>query len=222
MAPKIAADRGKDKKVTDSSGEASALPVFSVLYSSAPIPPRGDIGSNNTQTGTYYSHYPMLENLPVFLYRSREVFHLLYEPSSATLRCLIMDASLEIVDQSLVPKPALLFSDSIEDLDVLDLEESRWLRTVGERCFFTPLMPHDIAEDIAPHVSVAKESSSQPPTEFLHVLSSEEGSHVRFESQEPNVLPVISFEPTTILGVAVETKIEITVKTTNSTSSIEI
>ncbi|ONK54955.1 uncharacterized protein A4U43_UnF9290 [Asparagus officinalis] len=133
MAPKTTASKGKGKKAASSSGEAVALPVFSVLHSSALIPPHGDIGSDNTQTRIEYPHYPMLENLLVFHDQSQEEFHILFEPSSATLRRLITDASLETADQSRIPKPNFLFGDPTEDPDVLDFREYRWFRTPFKR-----------------------------------------------------------------------------------------
>ncbi|ONK80242.1 uncharacterized protein A4U43_C01F15470 [Asparagus officinalis] len=66
MALKTITGKGKGKKTTSSSGEAATLPIISVLHSSAPIPPHGDIGSDTTQMGTDQPRLPILENLSIF------------------------------------------------------------------------------------------------------------------------------------------------------------
>ncbi|ONK56957.1 uncharacterized protein A4U43_C10F15080 [Asparagus officinalis] len=73
MAPKATAGKGKGKKAASSSGEVAALPIISVLLSFALISSHGDFVLDNTQFGTDQPRFPMLENLPIFQIRSREV-----------------------------------------------------------------------------------------------------------------------------------------------------
>ncbi|ONK56724.1 uncharacterized protein A4U43_C10F12100 [Asparagus officinalis] len=102
-----------------------------VLHYLALTPLHSDIGLDNSQTGTNHSHFPMFENLPIFQNQSQEELHILSELSSAILRRLITDASLEIVDRSHISKPIFLFGDYTEDPDVLDIRGYRWVKAMS-------------------------------------------------------------------------------------------
>ncbi|ONK60527.1 uncharacterized protein A4U43_C08F19450 [Asparagus officinalis] len=143
MAPKTTASKGKGKKMASSSGEAGALPIIIVLHSSTPISSRDNIGFDTTQIGKDKPHYPLLENLPIFQNRSQEVPCQHSKPSSATLRHLITETSLETANRSKILKLIFLFGICTCNPDILDLRTYRWLRTVGERRLFTPPMLRD-------------------------------------------------------------------------------
>ncbi|ONK78164.1 uncharacterized protein A4U43_C02F15180 [Asparagus officinalis] len=108
MAPKTAVDRSKSKgkKVAGSSHEPGVLPTFSVTYPSSPLPQRGDLGAD-------------------------EEVDLLSDPSVFTFRRMITDAPLESINREPIVKLVLLFGDSSEDPDLLDIRTYEWLRTVN-------------------------------------------------------------------------------------------
>ncbi|ONK72701.1 uncharacterized protein A4U43_C04F22220 [Asparagus officinalis] len=83
MAPKTAVDRSKskDKKVAGSSHEPGILPSFLVTYPSTPLPQRGDLGVEGTQTTTIHPRYYALESIPLFGERGLEEVDLLSDPS---------------------------------------------------------------------------------------------------------------------------------------------
>ncbi|ONK68292.1 uncharacterized protein A4U43_C05F9730 [Asparagus officinalis] len=68
MAPKTAVDRSKSKgkKVAGSSHESAALPTFSVIYPSTPLPQRGDLGADGTQATIIHPRYSAIESIPLF------------------------------------------------------------------------------------------------------------------------------------------------------------
>ncbi|ONK72434.1 uncharacterized protein A4U43_C04F19390 [Asparagus officinalis] len=88
MAPKTVVDRSKSKgkKVAGSSHEPGVLPTFSVVYPSTPLPQRGDLGVDGTQTTTIHPHYSALESIPLFGERGPEEVDPLSEPSVSTFR----------------------------------------------------------------------------------------------------------------------------------------
>ncbi|ONK56666.1 uncharacterized protein A4U43_C10F11390 [Asparagus officinalis] len=113
MAPKTAVDRSKSKgkKVANSSHEPGVLPTFFVIYPSTPLPQRGDLGADE---------------------RGLEEADLLSDPSVSTFRRMITDAPLESINREPIVKPVLLFGDSSEDPDLLDIGTYEWLRTGEE------------------------------------------------------------------------------------------
>ncbi|ONK60062.1 uncharacterized protein A4U43_C08F13790 [Asparagus officinalis] len=68
MSLQTAVDRSKSKgkKVAGSSYEPVALPTFSVIYPSIPLPQCGDLRADDTQTAATHPHYSALESIPLF------------------------------------------------------------------------------------------------------------------------------------------------------------
>ncbi|ONK64723.1 uncharacterized protein A4U43_C07F29200 [Asparagus officinalis] len=111
MAPKTAVDRSnsKGKKVAGSSHKPAALPTFSVVYPSIPLPQCGDLGADSTQAVADHPYYSALESIPLFGEQGPEEVDLLSEPSVSTFRHMITDAPLESINRELIVKPVLLF-----------------------------------------------------------------------------------------------------------------
>ncbi|ONK56759.1 uncharacterized protein A4U43_C10F12590 [Asparagus officinalis] len=110
MAPKTAVDQSKrkGKKVAGSSHEPTALPTFSVVYPSIPLPQRSDLGADSTQAVATHPHYSALESIPLFGERGSKEVDLLSEPLVSTFRRMITDASLESINREPIVKHAKL------------------------------------------------------------------------------------------------------------------
>ncbi|ONK63025.1 uncharacterized protein A4U43_C07F10620 [Asparagus officinalis] len=96
MAPKTAVDRSK------------------VIYPSTPLPQRGDLRADGTQTIVIHPHYSILDSIPLFRERGIEEVDLLSDPPVSTFRRMITNAPLESINREPIMKPVLLFEDSSE------------------------------------------------------------------------------------------------------------
>ncbi|ONK78895.1 uncharacterized protein A4U43_C01F750 [Asparagus officinalis] len=113
MAPKTAVDRSK------------------VVYPSVPLPQHGDLGVDGTQVAATHPHYSTLKSIPLFGEWEPEEVDLHSEPSIFTFRRMITNAPLESINRKHIVKPILLFGDSSEDPDLLDIETYEWFKTVN-------------------------------------------------------------------------------------------
>ncbi|ONK56585.1 uncharacterized protein A4U43_C10F10390 [Asparagus officinalis] len=102
-----------------------------VIYPSTPLPQRGDLGTDVTQTIAIHPHYSILESIPLFGEWGIKEVDLLSDPSVSTFRRMITNAPLESINREPIVKPILLFGDSSEDPDLLDIGTYEWLRTVN-------------------------------------------------------------------------------------------
>ncbi|ONK72615.1 uncharacterized protein A4U43_C04F21250 [Asparagus officinalis] len=102
-----------------------------VVYPSILIPQHGDLRANGTQVAATHSHYSTLESIPLFVEWEQEEVDLLSETLIFTFRHMITDAPLESINCEHIVKHVLLFGDSSEDPNLLDIGTYEWFRTVN-------------------------------------------------------------------------------------------
>ena len=108
-------------------------------YSSNPLPKRRYFGHVGGPDPDIVSSLRRI--VPAFTGKNRERQTKLSQASSLTLRELITDGRFESNARTSLRKPDFLFGNSVdEDAEVMYNGSYKWLRWLGERCFFLPDM----------------------------------------------------------------------------------
>jgi len=110
------------------------------VYTLEPIPRRGLVGFAGGLGNVSSPAAPRLENIPLFSANSTQYrIERVTTGSPAALREIISDAPMVDLERGPVRKPSFMFGDAVENPRNLEMGESRWLRTIGDRKMFTPL-----------------------------------------------------------------------------------